>query len=115
MAFSYSLLSSDAATVRIGKVRMELGDTVEDAGVLPDGSNLSDTEITVALTDAGNNVQVAVVALCGLLARRWATSADVTVGPRKENLSQVAKAWAERASAGFAVQSFVTGMVRSSE
>lgn len=112
MSFSYRLLSSDAAEARVARVRMELGDSVENAGVLPDGSNLRDEEITLALTDAGNDVGLAVASLCGLLARRWSMLADVSVGPRREMLSQVARAWEERAKSALFSRSFVTGMAR---
>lgn len=99
MAFTYTLGSADATTAAIARVRLEIGDTVSGAGVLPDGSNLSDEEITVYLVQAGNNdVALTVSALAGVLARRWATLADVTVGPRSEKLSQVAQAWERQAA-----------------
>ena len=83
-----------ATSAAIARVRLEIGDTVEDAGVLPDGGNLSDEEITVYLDTYGSDVALTVNALAGVLARRWATVADVSVGPRSESLSQVSKAWA---------------------
>ena len=94
MSFSYILGSSDATTAAIALVRLEIGDVIESAGVLPDGSNFSDEEITVYLTAYSSDVPQTVNALAGVLARRWATVADVTVGPRSESLSQVSKAWA---------------------
>lgn len=98
MSFTYTLASSDATTAAIARVRLEIGDTVSGAGVLPDGSNLTDEEITVYLTQTGNDVALTVSALAGVLARRWATLADVTVGPRSEKLSQVAQAWERQAA-----------------
>ena len=98
MSFSYTLGSTDATTAAIARVRLEIGDTVSGAGVLPDGSNLSDEEITVYLVQTGNDVALTVSALAGLLSRRWATLADVTVGPRSEKLSQVAQAWERQAA-----------------
>lgn len=94
MSFSYILGSSDATMAAIARVRLEIGDTTEGAGVLPDGSNFSNEEIAVYLTTYASDVPQAVNALAGVLARRWATVADVTVGPRSESLSQVSKAWA---------------------
>lgn len=94
MSFSYILNSSNATMAAIARVRLEIGDTSEDAGVLPDGGNFSDEEITVYLTDNGQSVAQTVNALAGVLSRRWATVADVSVGPRSESLSQVSKAWA---------------------
>ena len=94
MSFTYYLSSTNTTTAALARVRLEIGDTVEGAGVLPDGGNLSDEEITVYLTEYGNDVAAAVNALAGVLSRRWATVADVSVGPRSEALSQVSKAWA---------------------
>ena len=74
MSFSYTLGSTDATTAAIARVRLEIGDTVSGAGVLPDGSNLSDEEITVYLVQTGNDVALTVSALAGLLSsagRRW--------------------------------------------
>ena len=98
MAFTYTLASSDATIAAIARVRLEIGDTVSGAGVLPDGSNLSDEEITVYLVQTSNDVALTVSSLAGLLSRRWATLADVTVGPRSEKLSQVAQAWERQAA-----------------
>ena len=97
MSFSYILNATNATLAAIARVRLEIGDTTESAGVLPDGSNFSDEEITVYLTTYASDVPQAVNALAGVLARRWATVADVTVGPRSESLSQVSKAWAAMA------------------
>lgn len=94
MGFSYVLNSSDATVAAIARVRLEIGDTTEDAGILPDGSNLSDEEITVYLTEYSSSIPQTVNAIAGVLSRRWATVADVSVGPRSESLSQVSKAWA---------------------
>lgn len=98
MSFTYDLSSNNATTAAIAHVRLELGDTVQNAGVLPDGGNLTDEEITVYLTRTSNDADQAVSFLAGVLARRWATVADVSVGPRSESLSQIAKAWERQAS-----------------
>jgi len=99
MSFSYTLDSPDATVAAVARVRLEIGDTVAGAGVLPDGGNLSDEEIGVYLARTGNDVALTVSALAGVLARRWATQADVTVGPRSEKLSQVAQAWERQGGA----------------
>jgi len=117
MSFSYTLGSSDATVAAVARVRLEIGDTVAGVGVLPDGGNLSDEEIGVYLALAGNDVALTVSALAGVLARRWATQADVTVGPRSEKLSQVAQAWERQAAAtgsagGAALGSFALQPVR---
>lgn len=94
MAFSYLLNSPDTTMAAIARVRLEIGDTIEDAGILPDGANLADEEIAAYLGDYDSSVPQAVNAIAGMLSRRWATVADVSVGPRSESLSQVSKAWA---------------------
>lgn len=108
--------TADSATP-IGQVRAWLGDDVEGQGVRPDGSNLPDAVITLLLTAEGAAVMRAVAAACELLALQWARAADVTIGPRKESLSQVSKRYAERAAAlraqhGGAAAGFAIGMQR---
>jgi hypothetical protein len=92
MSFTYVL------TTDVGKVRLELGDTTPGSGILPNGENLRDEEINHYLTQNGGDVNLTVGALASVLARRWATVADVSVGPRSESLSQIAKAWERQAS-----------------
>jgi len=99
MAFTYNLESADPTTARISRVRLEIGDTTEGAGVRPEGTNLQDAEIAVWLSDAENVIAPTVGACCAALARMWAVAADIQVGERSERLSQVAAAWAKRASA----------------
>lgn len=98
MAFSYDLLSSDAAILNISKVRMELGDNVAGSGVLPDGSNLSNEEIASKLAELDNSIPATVASLASVLARRWANYFDMKVGPRDESLSQVSKRWGDLAA-----------------
>jgi hypothetical protein len=97
MTFTYNLASADATLLAIAKVRLELGDTVLNAGVRPDGSNLLDEEITVWLTEESNDVSQTVARAASALANMWTNVANITVGPRKEELGSVAKAWADRA------------------
>ena len=66
MAFTYNLASTNADTVLISQVRLEIGDTVLNAGVLPSGGNLQDEEILLKLTEAGRSVAQATTALCAL-------------------------------------------------
>lgn len=80
-----------------GQVRLELGDDTLGAGVLPDGANLSDEQIAIYLTREGN-VMRAVAGICEMLATRFASVADLQVGPRRESYSQISKSYAERAS-----------------
>jgi len=80
----------------IGEVRMELGDDVQGEGVRPDGANLTDTQIQ-KLLDREGSVMLAVAAACELLARQWSRVANITVGPRSEQLGNVAAEWQKRA------------------
>lgn len=98
MAFTYNLSSSDAAVARIAQVRMRIRDTVESTGVLPTAANLQDAEITQLLTDNDNDILAASAAACELVAAAWANAADITVGPRRESLSQVADRWQKLAA-----------------
>jgi hypothetical protein len=91
MSFTYDL------STNVGMVRIALGDSTEGSGVRPDGTNLSDEELTHFLTLEGNDVDRATARACEVLATQWAGYADLTVGPRSEKLSQIAARYAERA------------------
>lgn len=95
MAFTYNLAAT-GADLSVSKVRLHLGDQVEGSGVLPNGSNLEDAEITVLLDAEGSDIMRAVAAGCELLARHWSSVADLSVGPRSESFSQVAAGYAAR-------------------
>lgn len=93
MTFTYVL------TTDVGLVRLEIGDTTAGAGVKPDGTNLTDEEIGVWLSRESNDVMRAAACACEALARMWAPMADISVGPRRESLSQVAAGWSKQAAA----------------
>ena len=99
MTFTYNLSSVDANLLNVSRVRLELGDTELGAGVRPDGSNLQDEEILIWLEEEDNDIQQAVGRACAALANAWTTVGSITVGPRREELSQIAKGWADRAQA----------------
>jgi hypothetical protein len=88
--FSYDL-STD-----IGQLRLELGDTAPSDGVRPDGSNFTDSELQHFLSREGN-INLALAAACEVLSRMWSVVSSLSVGSRREALSDVAKAWSERA------------------
>jgi hypothetical protein len=92
MGFTYDL------TTAVGQVRLALGDTVPAAGVRPDGTNFTDAEVAFFLTQEVGNVDNAAARACAVLANAWANVADLSVGPRRESLSQVAARYAERAT-----------------
>lgn len=97
MTFTYNLAAADEAEQNISIVRLELGDNIQNAGVRPDGSNLTDEEIAIWLEKESDDIDAAVGRACAALAKMWTNVANITVGPRKEDLGQIAKAWADRA------------------
>ncbi len=110
MAFTYD------TTTDLGKLRFEIGDTTSGTGVKPDGTNLTDAELTLLLTREGT-VGLATCAVCEILARHWSRMASVTVGARSETMADVAKAWAERAKElrvqyGGSATGFITDLLR---
>lgn len=91
MSFTY-----DPAT-DIGKVRFELGDDAAGQGVKPDGSNFTDEEIQAVLTRE-HSVMRAVAGICETLATRYTQLCDISVGPRRESLSQIRDGYRARAA-----------------
>lgn len=91
MAFTYDLGSANADILLISKVRLEIGDTVSDAGVRPDGTNLSNEEIQHWLTEESSDVMLAAARACDALARMWSTVGNEKVGPLSVSLSQVSE------------------------
>ncbi len=83
MSFSNSL-STD-----VGMVRMHLGDDVQNAGVLPDASNMSDEQIQALLTQESDDVMRAVAASCEVLALRYARAVSTSIGQRRQELQQI--------------------------
>ena len=97
MTFTYDLSSSDERQLAVAQVRLELGDNVYNAGVKPDGSNFSDEELGSWLDTEDDHVMHTVIRACDALARMWNNVANITVGPRREELGKVADDWAKRA------------------
>jgi hypothetical protein len=114
MAITYV---GDLSTDR-DKVRFYLQDTVEDSGPKPGEGNFTDAEVD-GLVNLEGSWQRAVAAGLEALAVAWARYADLTVGPRKEALSQVAKRyqeqareWRERYGSATMRRVYVAGQVR---
>lgn len=113
MAFTYDFgIKRDVA-----RVRLALGDTVKDSGVLPGGVNYTDDEIEAVLSDCNNDVDAAVFVFLKGLSNAWGTYVDITVGPRKESLSDVAFHYAKRAAemgerTGLSAKSFAVALKR---
>jgi len=98
MTFTYDLSEDDVNLLNISRVRLELGDTTANAGVRPNGSNLTDEEILLWLDEQDNDIMQTVARACAALANMWTNVANITVGPRREELGQIAKGWADRAA-----------------
>ncbi len=85
MAFNYN----DALATDRNKVRFNLQDTTESSGPKPGGANFSDAELD-GLLNIEDTWQQAVAAAFEVLEAGWSHYADLTVGPRRESLSQIA-------------------------
>ena len=73
----------------LDKVRFYTQDTTADSGPKPGGDNFSDAEITGLITSEGS-WRRAVAAAFETLAGLWGQYVDLSVGPRREQLSQTA-------------------------
>ena len=88
MAFTYY---GDRST-DLDKVRFNIGDTVSGSGPLPSSGNFTDAELSALISEAGS-VDAATALAFDAMATRWNLYANITVGPRKEELSQIADAF----------------------
>ena len=113
MAFTYDF----SAKKDVARVRLALGDTVKDSGVLPEGRNFDDSEIEAVLTECSDDIDAATFTFLKSLANVWGTYVDITVGPRKESLSDISFHYAKRASemgsrTGLSAKSFAVALTR---
>lgn len=84
MAFTYQPDLSDD----VSKLRFELGDIVENTGILPDGTNVQDETLQSIITTEGS-VGLAAARMCEILSRMWTRYAgSVSVGARSETFRQ---------------------------
>lgn len=91
MAFTYDL------STNVGKIRLFIGDTVEDAGLLPDGRNIQDEEITALLTQEDDILRRGAAACLEMLSNVWAAQAGTyELGEESEENTQ-AEAFAAQA------------------
>jgi len=90
-------ITTDVST-SIGKVRLEIGDrdTATGMGARPDGTNLTDDEITNFLTAEGS-VRGAAARACEALAADWRKIATLWIGTRKEEAGAIADGYAAQA------------------
>ena len=98
MTFTYAgTLATD-----LDKVRFYLDDVTENSGPQPGGGNFTDEELGGLITAEGS-WQKAVAAGYETLAGMWGQYVDISVGPRRQSLSQtasryetLAKTWRRR-------------------
>ena len=71
--FTYRLESGDLREQAIAKVRLDVGDTNEERGIKPDGSNYSDAEIWHIYNDEDEIVGRAAARICEQQATAWSS------------------------------------------
>jgi len=84
MSFTYTVGTD------IAYVRFYSGDTIENDGIMPLNTNVSDEEITSLITLYDRDGAVAAVLEAAVA--RWAKYVDTEAGPLRERLSQAALA-----------------------
>jgi H+/Cl- antiporter ClcA len=72
------------------RVRLYIADTEENSGPRPGKANYSDDEVLAVITAEGSWAR-AVAGFFEILAGEWGPYVDIAVGPRREQLSQVAE------------------------
>lgn len=85
MTFTYA----GTLTTDLDKVRFYIGDITSGTGIRPSGANFTDEEIGGLVTLEGS-WQKAVAAIYETLAAEYARYVNLTLGPRREELSAAA-------------------------
>lgn len=89
MSFNYDLSSSDSNIVLVSKIRLRVGDTIENRGPRPgllSTTNFSDEEILSFYADEGSNRQRAAAGILEALASEWGKRAGFRkTGPESED------------------------------
>lgn len=87
MTVTYRLTSADLNEVAIAQIRLEVGDTSEERGIKPDGSNYQDDEIIYIYETEDSNVGRAAARICEQMATAWSSVPRTMFGslfdPRK--------------------------------
>ena len=78
------------------QVRFHIGDTILEKGPLPDRENFTDDEIDGLLT-LNSTVDKAVPEALDAIAARWSAYANTQVGPRREELGEIAESFRDQA------------------
>lgn len=97
MAITYDITQTSGTVASISQVRLALGDTVLNSGVLPGGVNFSDVEVTYFYTAEGS-IKGATAAAAETLSRAWANQANTKAGPLAKDYASVSKQWASFAA-----------------
>jgi len=116
MTFTYNLAAT-GDSLTYSKLRLEIGDGIENSGVKPNNTNFSDEELDLFLAEEGGVVGRAAARCFEVLANWWSRVADIAVGPRRESLSKVAADFAGRAKEyrrkhGGGVGAYAYGIIR---
>jgi hypothetical protein len=94
MTFSYDANALD--TSAISRVRLKVGDWLENNGVLPGGKNFADEELQFFLDENTQDETYASIQAIESAMSQWATMADTRIGPQYVAYSAVYKALSER-------------------
>jgi hypothetical protein len=109
MTFTYlGTLATD-----LDKVRFYIGDTTENAGPQPDSSNFTDEELNGIIGIEGS-WQRSVAGAFEVLAALYGPQVDITLGPRKEAMSQAQKSYMDQAKEWRSKYGVATSSVGSS-
>ena len=92
MTFTYlGTLATD-----LDNVRFNIGDITDGTGIRPSGANFTDEEINGLVTREGS-WQRATAAIYETLAAEYARFVNLTLGPRREDMSDAAKMYKDLA------------------
>lgn len=85
MAFTYDITDS---TDTSSKMRLELGDTIEDSGILPNGANFQDAELDYFYDQENDQFWPAVARAFESAAASWgAYPTYIKFGPESQSIS----------------------------
>jgi hypothetical protein len=116
MAFSYDLANADNNIKIVSRIRLGIGDHVEDSGPQPDATNYQDEEILQIYDDEGSDESRTQARLLEMLAVTWATAPKTMFGslidPTRISRDLAARAemlrtqhgYGQGATGGFSVQ-----------
>ena len=94
----------------LDKVRFHIGDIVASGGPRPADANYTDEVLTPLITAAGS-WQRAVAMLLDNLAIEWTRHSNITVGPRRQDFSDVARGYRLQAKEWRADNNILPGVI----